>query len=82
MKIAFLGASSQIAKGLLKEFCLENIHNFYLFTRDTDSFNDWIESSKLDLKNIKLKSFNNFNSSLELDLIINFVGINLGFCFF
>ena len=75
MKIAFLGSSSQIAKGLLREFYNEDKHHFYLFTRDTESFNDWIESAKLNFQHIKLESFKNFNSSLEFDLIINFVGI-------
>ena len=43
MKIAFLGSSSQIAKGLLREFHNHDKHHFYLFTRDTESFNNWID---------------------------------------
>ena len=75
MKIAFLGSSSQIAKGLLREFHNDDKHHFYLFTRDTESFNKWINSAKLNSPQVKLESFEKFNSSHEFDLIINFIGI-------
>ena len=75
MKIAFLGSSSQIAKGLLREFINDDKHLFYLFTRDTESFNNWIDGAKLNSSNITLESFQKFNSSYEFDLIINFIGI-------
>ena len=75
MKIAFLGASSQIAKGLLKEFFNEGIHNLYLFTRDIKSFDEWINDQMLENKYISLDPLENFNSSVQFDLIINFIGI-------
>tara|TARA_Y100001970_G_C14146201_1_gene809948 strand:+ start:454 stop:1380 length:927 start_codon:yes stop_codon:yes gene_type:complete len=75
MKIAFLGSSSQIAKGLLRESQNEDKHHFYLFTRDTESFYNWMDNAKLNSINIKLESLKSFNSSHEFDLIINFVGI-------
>ena len=75
MKIAFLGSSSQIAKGLLREFHNDDKHHFYLFTRDTKSFNNWMDEAKLNSSNVKLESFQKFNSSHKFDLIINFIGI-------
>ena len=75
MKIAFLGSSSQIAKGLLREFHNHDKHHLYLFTRDPESFNKWIDNAKLNSPQVKLESFEKFNSLHEFDLIINFIGI-------
>ena len=75
MKIAFLGSSSQIAKGLLREFHNDDMHDFYLFTRDTESFNIWLDCAKLYSPNVKLETLEKFNSSQKFDLIINFIGI-------
>tara|TARA_B100000795_G_scaffold267178_1_gene251522 strand:- start:560 stop:724 length:165 start_codon:yes stop_codon:yes gene_type:complete len=48
MKIALLGASSQIAKSLLKIFIQDEEHRMHLFTRDLSSFQQWIDNQKID----------------------------------
>ena len=75
MKVALLGASSQIAKGLLKIFIQDEEHQMHLFTRDLSSFQQWIESNKINSSHLSANSLEAFNHKVEYDLIINFIGI-------
>ena len=75
MKIALFGASSQIAKGLLREFLFEGIHQMYLFTRDVNTFQDWLNTNNFHDRNLSVDSLERFDTSVEFDLIINFIGI-------
>jgi hypothetical protein len=75
MKIALFGASSQIAKGLLREFLFEGIHQLYLFTRDVNTFQDWLNTNNFHDRNLSVDSLERFDTSVEFDLIINFIGI-------
>ena len=75
MKIALLGASSQIAKSLLKIFIQDEEHRMHLFTRDLSSFQQWIDNQKIDSAHLSANSLEAFDQSIEFDLIINFIGI-------
>ena len=75
MKVALLGASSQIAKGLLKIFIQDEGHQMHLFTRDLSSFQQWIKSNKINSSHLSANSLEAFNHAVEYDLIINFIGI-------
>ena len=75
MRIAFLGASSQIAKGLLREFSLEGNCHLNLFTRDTKKFKKWMSDKKFSYQSASINSLDHFNNSIEFDLIINFIGV-------
>lgn len=61
MKIALLGASSQIAQDLIKHLRAQNRHTLFLFGRQEN-----IESNVLSYSQFKLESY---------DAVINFVGV-------
>ena len=75
MNIALLGASSQIAKGLLRNLVLDQSNQLYLFTRNTLDYQEWLESKHLNLEQCMLNGLEEFNDSIKYDLIINFIGI-------
>ena len=73
MRIAILGATSQIAKDLIASFAIEDNKQLHLFARRTDAVKKW-------LKNVGLSGcylvddFSVFGTQ-EFDAIINFVGV-------
>jgi len=75
VNIALLGASSQIAKGLLRNLVLDQSNQLYLFTRNTLDYQEWLESKHLNLEQCMLNGLEEFNDSIKYDLIINFIGI-------
>ncbi|MDA9344651.1 NAD-dependent epimerase/dehydratase family protein, partial [Gammaproteobacteria bacterium] len=75
MKIALLGASSQIAKGLVKNLVLDNSNKLYLFTRNTLDYQEWLKSTRLNSDQCISNRLEEFNDSIKYDLIINFIGI-------
>ena len=56
MNIAFFGASSQIAKGLIKNFSRQEINKLYFFVRDKEPFAEWLIGSQIDFDNSKIKT--------------------------
>jgi nucleoside-diphosphate-sugar epimerase len=75
MKIALLGSSSQIAKGLLRNFVLDETNQLFLFTRDIVTHQEWLKSKQLNSEQCSINSLEDFNDSIKYDLIINFIGI-------
>ena len=75
MKIALLGASSQIARGLLRNFILDEANQLFLFTRDIVSYQEWLNIKQLNSPQCSINSLEEFNDSIKYDLIINFIGI-------
>ena len=74
MNIAFFGASSQIAKGLIKNFIRVETNKLYFFVRDKESFTDWLIDKKLNFDNSQIKSYDEFSKELYFDLLINCIG--------
>ncbi|MDB4029240.1 NAD-dependent epimerase/dehydratase family protein [Gammaproteobacteria bacterium] len=75
MRIAFFGASSQIAKGLIKKFNSDSQNNLYFYVRNTAKFEEWIINEKLLYDSSKIKLYETLQFEVKLDLIINCVGI-------
>ena len=75
MKIALLGSSSQIAKGLLRNFVLDKTNQLFLFTRDIVTHQEWLKTKQLNSVQCSINSLEDFNDSIKYDLIINFIGI-------
>lgn len=73
MKIAILGATSQIAKDLIKLFFKNNNHDLTLFARRPDAVEHWL-SSVDHLNHPAIFNFNHFSAKKSFDAIINFVG--------
>lgn len=73
MKIAILGATSEIAKDLIISFSSHNEHELILFARRPEEVARW-----LSLVNISNKypayGFESFSQFSDLDAILNFVG--------
>jgi nucleoside-diphosphate-sugar epimerase len=74
MKIAILGATSQIAKDLVLSFTAHSTHELTLFARRPEVVTQWLESIGQPHRYIAAK-FDRFDSSVEFDAIINFVGV-------
>ena len=74
MKIAILGATSQIAKDLIVSFSRNSKYNITLFARYPDLVTNWLTIVKLSKKYL-IHDFNSFSTDKYFDVIINFVGI-------
>ena len=74
MRIAILGANSQIAKDLLLSFSKKKKYEFSLFVRKAELLKKWINNKNLN-KNYQVQEYSNFNNNQKYDLIINFVGV-------
>jgi|APCry1669191515_1035360.scaffolds.fasta_scaffold01498_4 nucleoside-diphosphate-sugar epimerase len=73
MKIALLGATSQIARGLIKEISSDKSIELFLFGRRPEQITNWLNNvALLDAKFVG--SFDTFNTK-KFDAIINFIGI-------
>ena len=66
MNIAFFGASSQIAKGLIKNFIRVETNKLYFFVRDKESFTDWLIDKKLNFDNSQIIALFLFFKALKL----------------
>ena len=73
MRIAILGATSQIAKDLLISFSLAEEHEFALFARQPQVVANWIIANQLSSKFLAF-SYEAFNTDNHFDAIINFIG--------
>mgnify|MGYP001337356265 CR=1 FL=1 len=74
MKIAILGASSQIAKDLIISFHEKTDYSCFLFSRNTDKVNENFNKEKHKLKYENLL-YDSFPTKDKYDVIINFVSI-------
>ena len=73
MRIAILGATSQIAKDLVLSFSKSNVHELVLFARRPTVVTEWLTLVLL-LDRYPVADFESFNLDENFDAIINFVG--------
>ena len=73
MKIAILGATSQIAKDLIVSFSNEKNKQLHLFARRPDDVTKWLNDVGLSERYL-VDEFGGFGTQ-EFDAIINFVGV-------
>jgi nucleoside-diphosphate-sugar epimerase len=73
MKIAFLGANSHIAKGLINNFCNKSSAYVFLFTRNPDKTQEFLNPLGNTQSCVIENGYNNFNK-IKYDAIINCVG--------
>lgn len=73
MRIAILGATSQIAKDLIVSFSVEPDKYLHLFARRPEEVTKWLVSSGL-LERYAVDEFAEFGKQ-EFDAVINFVGV-------
>jgi len=74
MRIAILGATSQIAQDLILSFSINKDYDFLLFGRNIELLEKWINSENLSEK-YQVKEYSEFGNHQKYDMIINFVGI-------
>ena len=74
MKIATLGATSQIAQDLILSFSKNQHYDFSLFGRNIELLEKWINSENLSEK-YQIQEYSEFVNHQKYDVIINFVGI-------
>jgi nucleoside-diphosphate-sugar epimerase len=74
MRLAILGATSQIAKDLILSFAEKNNHELALFARRPDVVNQWLKSVGLAAHHAAT-DFESFIMDDYFDAIINFVGV-------
>jgi len=74
MKIAILGATSQIAQDLILSFSKNQHYDFSLFGRNIELLEKWINSENLSDK-YQVQEYSEFGNHQKYDVIINFVGI-------
>lgn len=73
IRIAILGATSQIARDLIVSFSAEEGKQLHLFARSTDNVTKWLESVGLSGRYL-VDDFAAFGEQ-EFDAVINFVGV-------
>jgi nucleoside-diphosphate-sugar epimerase len=73
MRIAVLGATSQIAKDLILSFSTQEDHHLNLFARRPDCVKKWLDNVGLAERYV-VDEFGGFGAQ-EFDVIINFVGV-------
>ena len=73
MRIAVLGATSQIAKDLIMSFSTKEDHHLHLFARRPDCVKKWLDNVGL-AERYLVDEFGGFGAQ-EFDAIINFVGV-------
>ena len=74
MKIAVLGATSQISKDLILSFSKHTHYEYSLFARNTKLLEEWINSENLNGR-CQVYEYSKFNINRTYDIIINSVGI-------
>lgn len=74
MKIAILGATSQIAKDLISAFLEHDNYELTLFGRKPEVIIDWPSADKK-RNSINVNSYDQFINSRNFDWIINFIGV-------
>ena len=74
MRIAILGATSQIAKDLIVAFSKQDSHELVLFARRPEAVTNWLTSVDLQGRHY-VKDFAAFNTDEHFDALLNFVGV-------
>ncbi len=74
MRIAILGATSQIAKDLVQSFTAKSNHELVLFARRPAVVIQWLDSVGLPGR-YPVTDFSAFNGGRRFDAILNFVGV-------
>ena len=74
MRIAILGATSQIAQDLILSFSKNQDYDFSLFGRNVELLEKWTNSENLSEK-YQVQEYFEFGNHQKYDVIINFVGI-------
>ena len=74
MRLAILGASSQIAKDLVLSFSRDSRHDLALFARRPDVVEQWAVAEGL-LGRYAIADFDAFSAGDHYDALLNFVGV-------
>jgi nucleoside-diphosphate-sugar epimerase len=74
MRIAILGATSQIAKDLVQSFAANSSHDLALFARRPAVVTQWLADVGL-IGRYAAANFSAFNEEQHFDAILNFVGV-------
>lgn len=74
MRIAILGATSQIAKDLVLSFSVQSSHELVLYARRPEVVEQWLTSVGL-FGRYTVADFAAFNTDAHFDAILNFVGV-------
>lgn len=74
MRIAILGATSQIAKDLVLSFLVQSGHELVLYARRPQAVTQWLASVGLTERYV-VADFATFNVDEHFDAILNFVGV-------
>ena len=74
MRIAILGATSQIAKDLEQSFAANSRHHLVLFARRPEIVSQWLADVGL-VGRYAVANFAAFNADQHFDAILNFVGV-------
>jgi nucleoside-diphosphate-sugar epimerase len=74
VRIAILGATSQIAKDLVCSFAAQSTHELVLFARRPEAVTQWMASVDLP-ENYPVHNLEAFSSDEHFNAILNFVGI-------
>ena len=74
MRLAILGATSQIAKDLVQSFAAKSSHELVLFARRPDVVSQWLSRVGL-VGRCAVADFSAFSTDEHFDSILNFVGV-------
>jgi nucleoside-diphosphate-sugar epimerase len=74
MRLAILGATSQIAKDLVQSFAAQSRHELALFARRTEVVSQWLTRVGL-AGRYAVADFSAFSADEHFDAILNFVGV-------
>lgn len=74
MRIAILGATSQIAKDLIQSFAKSNEHEFALFARRAEAVVAWLDTVGIE-KEWEVADYAKFTVAQQFDVVMNFVGV-------
>jgi len=74
MRIAILGATSQIAKDLILSFASHDQHELVLYARRPEAVTQWLTHEKLAQRYV-VADYAAFTSNEHFDAILNFVGV-------
>jgi nucleoside-diphosphate-sugar epimerase len=74
MRLAILGATSQIARDLIQSFAKYSTHRLVLYARRPEIVSQWLKQESL-AKEYAIADFAAFTTSEHFDAILNFVGV-------
>ena len=74
MRMAILGATSQIAKDPVQSFAANSRHDLVLFARRPEAVTQWLADVGL-VGRYAVTNFVAFNANQHFDAILNFVGV-------